>query len=428
MNTFKAKEIAQAILLALTMLVVACPVQAKDLAAPAWIASWTASAMSGATPPDAPAILKVPVESISGQTIRQRVTLSKGGLALRIKFTNEFGTKPVQIGAASVAYRDERTGETKRVAVTFGNSQSVAIPAGAPILSDQVSLITQDGSTIAIDAFFPNETPVTTLHQHGLQAGEVTPPGNFTMSDAWPGGSPFTLLYDPVNQKKSFARAFLSEVDVTPATAAKTIVALGDSITDGYGSTPDMNNRWPDFLNRRIQTAGKPFAIVNQGISGNQVLANGAGQSALARFDRDVLAPPGVRTIILLEGINDIVFSGGLIPGISRPDIITADEVIGGYRQLIARAHAHGLRILGGTLTPFESTAAPAPAKEQVRLAVNQWIRGSKEFDGVIDFDEVIADSPHPNRMKPEYDSGDHIHPNDAGYAAMAAVIDLGML
>jgi len=247
------------------------------------------------------------------------------------------------------------------------------------------------------------------------------------MADALPGSVPFEIV-EQAHGTKFPARMIISEVDLAGAAPARTVVAFGDSITDGMGSTPDMSRRWPDDLERRIAQAKLNLAVINQGIGGNRILANGLGVSALARFDRDVLAVPGASTVIILEGINDIGFSGGMVPGFSRPDIIPAEEIIQGYRQLIARAHARGLTIIGATMTPFAGSPAFTPEKEAVRLAVNDWIKTSGAFDTVVDFDLVARNPQEPDRLRAEYDAGDHIHLNDAGYETMAAAVPLSAL
>jgi len=228
--------------------------------------------------------------------------------------------------------------------------------------------------------------------------------------------------------RKYAARFFLSEVDMADTQPARTVVAFGDSITDGMGSTPDKNHRWPDYLASRITQAKLNLSVVNQGIGGNQVLAGGLGDSALARFDRDALALPGASTIIVMEGINDIGFSGNMMPGLSRPDVIPAAEIIQGYRQLIARAHANNVKIIGATMTPFAGSSAYTREKDAVRQALNAWIRTSGAFDAVIDFDAVARDPQKPDQLKTEFNGGDHIHLNNAGYEAMAAAIDLSKL
>lgn len=384
--------------------------------------------MPAALPAGAPRAWQMPVAVIDGQTIRQRLTLSRGGVALRVRFSNEFGAAPLRIGSASVIYRDPRSGKTAYVPLRFGGEPSVTVPAESPVLSDPVRLSVPGGATIEVSAFFPDRTPVTTLHQQALQSVEISGRGDFVLARALPGARPFTVVVDPIHHYTAEARPFLSEVDVLTGSGVGVIVALGDSITDGFQSTPGADDRWPDFLARRVRRAHLDLAIANEGISGNRVLADGAGPSALSRFDRDVLAVPGARTVILLEGINDIGFSGGLVPGLSSKKVLSARRLIWGYQQLIARAHEHGLRIILGTMTPFAGSPAYSAAKERVRLAVNRWIRSNHEADGFIDFDKAMRDPRDPSRLLPALDSGDHIHPNDRGYAVMAHAIDLKLL
>ena len=399
---------------------------ATDGAAPAtWYATWAASPFDAHSFP--PAIFAPTIDTVSNQTVRQTITISRSGSQVRIRISNEFGNTALHIGAASVSYRPAGTTKSKRVALTFGGSPSMTIPAGAPIFSDAVSLKVPDGADLEISLYFPDKTPISTYHLLGLQRSDVSGPGDFTMAESLPGAVSFEYVQKMFGQR-FVARAFLSEVDVADPVPARTVVAFGDSITDGQGSTTDKNNRWPDFLARRIAKAGLHLAVVNEGIGGNQVLANGLGVGALGRFDRDVLALPGASTVIMMEGINDIGFSGGMIPGLSRPDVIPPEDIIQGYRQLIARSHARGLKIIGATMTPFGGSPAFVPAKEAVRQAVNKWIRTSGAFDAVVDFDSVTRDPQQPDRLRSDYASADNIHLNDAGYEAMASAVDLSGL
>lgn len=394
-------------------------------AAPTWYASWTASPFDAKSFP--PAIIAPTIETLSNQTSRQSVTISRGGSSVRIRISNEFGDAGLHVGASSLGYRPEGAKKAMRVELTFGGLRSMTIPAGAAIVSDPVSVSVPDGADLEISLYFPDETPVSTYHLLGMQRSEVSGPGDYTAAEAMPDAVSFDYV-DKVSGTRFIARPFLSEVDVADAAPARTVVAFGDSITDGMGSTPNANHRWPDFLARRIAEAGLPLAVVNQGIGGNQVLANGLGVGALGRFDRDVLALPGASTVILMEGINDIGFSGGAIPGRPNAELIRPEQIIQGYRQLIERSHAKGLRIIGATMTPFAGSSAYTPEREAVRQAVNAWIRTSGAFDGVIDFDLATRDPRQPQQLRRDYASSDNIHLNDAGYAAMAAVVDLSTL
>jgi lysophospholipase L1-like esterase len=292
------------------------------------------------------------------------------------------------------------------------------------VLSDPVDLAVPAQSDLAVSLHLPGETQATTVHGNAFQTSYVSEPGNFTAAAAFPARGKITSW------------PFLTEVDVKAA-GAVAIVALGDSITDGSNTTVDTNRRWPDVLARRLQAsqdgalAPPRFGIVNRGIGGNRLLRDPGewppfGRAVLARFDRDVLATAGVRHVVLLIGINDIGHPGtGAMPAAEGP---TAQDLIAGYRQVIARARTHGIAIHGATLTPFEGTVFPGyytVPKEAVRQAVNKWMRESGEFDSVIDFDRALRDPAQPARLLPGYDSGDHLHPNDAGMAALAGAIPL---
>jgi len=376
-----------------------------------WISSWTAS-------PQAPRGV-VPA-SFSNRTIRQIVHLSVGGNKVRVRLSNEFGTRPVLIGAASVA----AAGGGAAVApgslhpLTFGDAKSIIIAPGAPALSDPVELNVSALSDVAVSLYLPDTTDVGTVHQTGLQTAYVSPAGDFTGSAEFPAVDRFAN------------RFFLSGVMVEASAPARAIVAFGDSITDGTNSTVNANSRWPDVLSRRLRQAGLPLAVLNQGIAGNRVLTDGLGASALARFDRDVLSQPGVSHVVIFLGINDIGIPGGAFE--PRGIVRTAEEIIAGYKQLIELAHLHAIKVIGSPLTPFENALSGGsnqgyftPDKEAKRQAVNKWIRTSGAFDGLIDFERVIADPEHPSAIASTYDSGDHLHPNDAGYKAMGEAIDL---
>ncbi len=376
-----------------------------------WIGSWTAS-------PQAPR--GVMPTSFSNRTIRQIVHLSVGGNKVRLRLSNEFGTRPVLIGAASVAMAggssDIVSGSLRPL--TFGGSKSVIIPPGAPALSDPVELNVAPLSNVAVSLYLPAATDLGTVHQIGLQTAYVSAAGDFTASSEFPIVDRFAN------------RFFLAAVLVEPVSPVRAIVTFGDSITDGTNSTVNANGRWPDVLARRLKEAGAAVAVLNQGISGNRVLSDGAGISALARFERDVLSQPGVSHVVIFVGINDIGWPGTAIEpnGIVR----TADEIIAGYKQLIERAHLRSIKVIGSPLTQFENAFAGmpnqgyfTPDKEAKRLAVNNWIRTSGAFDGIIDFEPVLADPSHPTAIAAAYDSGDHLHPNDAGYRAMGESIDL---
>jgi len=376
-----------------------------------WVGTWTASPH----PPRG-----VMPASFSNQTVRQIVRVSIGGGRVRIKLSNEFGSKPVLIGAASIGLAGKGTeivaGSLR--SLTFGGAKKVTLLPGAPALSDPVELNVAPLSDLAINLYLPAATELATVHQVGLQNADVSAPGDFTASAEFPVVDRFTH------------RFFLSGVLVEPSAATRAIVTFGDSITDGTNSTVDANGRWPDVLARRLKDAGTAIAVLNQGISGNRVLSDGAGVSGLARFERDVLSQPAVSHVVIMLGINDIGWPGTALEpnGIIR----TADDIVAGYKQMIERARIRSIKVIGATLTPFENALAGRSNqgyftldKEVRRLAVNHWIRTSGAFDTFIDFDRVIADPSRSEAIAAPYDSGDHLHPNDAGYRAMGEAVDL---
>lgn len=382
----------------------------------------TAQPAAPAGTPAAPAVAAPPAGgrggfpapvTISNQTIRQIVRVSVGGDRLRVVLSNAFGTAPIEIGAAHVALRDRDSAiEPSSVKpVTFGGHAAGKILPGATIVSDAIDLSVPAISDLVVDLYLPGElgtgpSPVTT-HNGASQTNYLSATGNHS------GQSTMTV------ERTTGAWFLLARVEVAAPAGAGALVAFGDSITDGARSTADMNSRWPDYLARRLAARrGSAMGVLNAGISGNQVLGDGAGVSALARFDRDVLMQTGVTHVIIMEGINDI--------GIARANPTpSAADLIAGHKQLIERARARGLKVYGATLTPFEGAAYYTAEGEAKRQALNQWIRTSGAYDGVIDFDEVTRDPAAPTRFLPAYDSGDHLHPGDAGYKAMGEAIDL---
>ena len=355
--------------------------------------------------------------TFNGQTIREVVRISIGGGRLRVRLSNEMGTVPLTVGAAHVAIAGPggtiQSG-TDRV-LTFGGQGSVTLAPSAPALSDPVDMDVPDLTSLAISLFFPMSTGAATTHGTASQTTFISGAGDFTASPAFPVAT------------TSVSRFFLSAIYVVPDSPADAVVTLGDSITDGLFSTVDANRRWPDRLAERLAALHrfKRTSVANAGISGNRVLHDFVGPNAQSRTDRDVLGQPGVRFVTLLEGINDIGFPTLLgLPA----QAVSAADIIEGYRQLIARVHSHGLKIYGATLTPFEGTIYPGyftTDGETKREAINHFIRTSGAFDAVIDFDAAVRDPAHPTRMLPAFDSGDHLHPNDAGYLAMADAINL---
>jgi len=356
-----------------------------------------------------------PPTNVSNQTLRQIVHTSIGGTRLRVVLSNAFGTDPVEIGAAAVALRDKDTAivpASSRPLTFDGNPKGTILP-GATLVSDAVDVKLSPLADLVVDLFLPGElgtgpSPVTT-HNGASQTNYLSPAGNHVGEPAF------------ADSTKSGAWFLLARVEVAAAPSTMAVATFGDSITDGARSTADTNSRWPDELARRLAAKkADSVAVLNAGISGNRVLGDGAGVSALARFDRDVLMQTGVTHVIVMEGINDI----GI--GRSNPTPSAAD-LIAGHKQLIDRAHARGLRIYGATLTPFEGAPYYTQEGEAKRTALNEWIRTSHAYDGVVDFDMVTRDPTAPKKFLPAYDSGDHLHPDDAGYKAMGDAIDLAL-
>ncbi|HVZ24320.1 MAG TPA: SGNH/GDSL hydrolase family protein [Vicinamibacterales bacterium] len=387
-----------------------------------WVGTWATAVVArpqGGGParrggPPAP-----PPLVIDNQTLRQVVHTTIGGTRVRVVFSNEFGTTPVEIGTAHVALRamEGAIVPSSDRTLMFSGRAGFQIPPGAIAVSDPVQLAVPEGSDLVVDLYLPGEvgssaSPLT-MHGGANQTIYVSTTGNHAGEPSLAGATVNRSWY------------LLSHVDVDAPAQTSAVVTFGDSITDGTRSTPDTNSRWPDELARRLEArhGGHRFAVLNAGIAGNQVLGDGfpgAGVNALSRFERDVLALPGVSHVIVMEAINDI----GLARANPTP---SADDLIAGHKQLIARAHDRGLKIYGATLTPFEGAAYYSPEGEAKREAVNNWIRTSGAYDGVVDFDKVIRDPAAPTKFLPQFDSGDHLHPNDAGYKAMGDAVDLGL-
>jgi lysophospholipase L1-like esterase len=374
-----------------------------------WIGVWGSSAAANA--PNG--------QPFNNQTLRLIAHSSFGGDEVRIRIANTYGTKSLAIGAAGVALQSADAGiqSGSHRAVTFGGRTSTSIPPGALIVSDPVSLKVAAQTNLSVSIFLPNDTGPATAHPGANQISYASGAGNFVATVET---APFAT------QLQSWP--LLAGIEVRAGAHEHTIVTFGDSITDGYKSTVSANKRWPDFFTARMHAAGKKVAVVNAGISGNRLLHDSAGGSprfgpnALSRFDRDALTVSGATHVVTLIGINDIGMGS---PARSPEEVVSADEIIAAHEQLIMRAHARGLKIVGATLTPFRGAAYFTEEGEKKRETVNAWIRANKNYDGVIDFDKATLDPQKPSQMLAAYDSGDHLHPNDAGYKAMADAVDL---
>jgi lysophospholipase L1-like esterase len=410
-----------------------------------WVGAWGTAPIS--LPPAPPSSGTQPANpvfppppQVGNRTVRQVVRASVGGSQVRVALTNRFGTKPLRIGAAHVATRAAGPAIVGKSggALQFRGKPSVTIEPSAMVLSDPVALDVRAFGDLAIDLYLPDEaweaTSPTTYHGSALATSYLSPKGNHAGAASMPVEATFQQWL------------FLSRVEVSSATAPGTVVTFGDSITDGTGSTPDTNSRWPDFLARRLgdRYGSAAPGVINAGIAGNRVLSHNAGSSllkraglagaseqmddpnalfgpsGLSRFDQDVLLQPGVTHVIVLETINDIGMS-------FDPVSPTVEQLVGGHRALIQRAHARGLKIYGGTLTPFKGAFYWTESGEARRQKLNEWIRTSGEYDGVVDFDAAVRDPKDPGKFRENFQPGDWLHANDAGYKAMADAIDLAL-
>jgi len=352
------------------------------------------------------------------QTIRQPLPLSRPETRLSLRFSNETGGELLSIGRATIALSGRKPGQIlagSALALTFAGKRAVRLPPGQTIWSDPVTM--PSTREVVLDLFVDRATGVTAMHPMGRATSFISDDGDET-------GQTDLGSHDTTN-----SRFFVTMVKAFDPQATGTIVALGESITDGAHSTPDANTRWPDILAHRLEDAGLRAGVVNQGLAGNRLVHDAPlmsyGPSALRRFERDVLSVPGVKTVIVLEGINDI----GLPRSSGLPEQeVTAAQMIEALKTLVHSAHRHRARVVLGTLPPFQNAAFPRyfdkPA-EAKREAVNAWIRCGKVADEVVDFDALLRDPQHPEELRAEYDSGDHLHPNDAGYRIMAEGIDL---
>lgn len=375
-----------------------------------WVGSWATSAFDGDPWHTAPTLVD--------STLREIVHTSIAGSELRVRLTNEFGIEPLRIGAASVA---PSTGAGAIDAsglhdLTFAGSKSIVIPPGAEVLSDPVAMTTAPAADLAISVYLPLQQISDVSVHSSAQQDNYIQTGDHVRDASLTGPTVTPSWY------------FVKGVDVEPSTSrpAGAVVAFGDSITDGAYATENQNHRWPDYLAARLRAnpATANLSVLDEGIGGNCVLIHCVGQNALARFDRDVLSQAGVKYVIVLESINDI----GALHNPNRPDYnLTAEDLEQGFTQLVDRAHEHGIKVYGATVTPYKGAGYFTEKGEQIREAVNQWILTSHVFDGVVDFDKATRDPANPLTFAPQYDSGDHLHPKDAGYSAMADSIDLSL-
>ncbi len=420
-HSFSASSRLSALLLASTLVLAAAPARAD------WITTWSAAPVRPMnTGPMTSLGPLMAAPSFKNQTLAQTLRISAGGKAMRVRLTNLYGEKALEIGGARVALLDKDGKEVPGSAhlLAFAGKPTAAIAPGAPLLSDSIALPTRDLARLSLQIYVPGETGPCTCHQVGLDNMLVSPPGNHL-------GKAFT----PVQTLQN--RPFFAAIEVDAIKGAGTIAMMADSITDGVGSTVGANRRWPDYLAARLSAAtpGK-WGIANQGISGNRILSDGMGVSALARLDRDILALPGIRTLIVFEGVNDLGIAFGAAQraaATGQPNpfhdgtIVTAETMIAGYRQIVERARARGVKVVGATIAPFKGATYWTQEGEAVRQQINAAIRSGKLFDDFLDFDLAFRDPADPLQMRPGYHIGDHLHGTDAGYEAIAKSINLSL-
>ena len=372
-----------------------------------WVGTWSVGLQAASSP-----------LQLTGQTLRQIVNTSVGGERVRLRLSNVYGTSDLVIGSAHVALSDggaailpgsDRT-------LRFNGLPTITIPPGALVMSDSVALDVPALGDLAVSLYLPGNVTARTQHEVGLQTNHISAPGDFTAATTF-ASTTMQSYY------------FLSAVDVLASRPARAVVALGDSLVDGFASTPDLNQRWTNLLAERLQSHGgtASVAVLNAGVSGNRILHDLVGTGSLARLDRDALVQSGAEYLLVQQGNTDILIPD--LVGLPAQNV-TAEQIIQGHKQIIDRARAMGLRVYAATLVPVEGYPFPGfwtAAMEQKRQTVNHWIRTSRAYDAVVDFDEVLRDPANPTRLRPDYDSGDHVHPNDLGYRALAESISLSL-
>ena len=410
--------------LAVVLLTAAVTLPAQTKSAPAagehWVTTWaTAQALAptrlpfgNGEPVLPPPGARVPA-TLKDQTVRMFAHASLGGRRVRVSLSNALEKPTLRVGAARVALRAhgaEIVPASDRP-LTFSGRASTVVPPGTIVVSDPVDLVLPALTDVIVSLYLPEETGMPTVHPDGMHTAYIAS-GDATATAALTASATTT------------AYLWLASVDVLAPFNAAAVVTFGDSITDGVGATLDRDRGWPSLLAAKLASGrvGAPVAVVNAGLSGNRLLRPGFGVSALARFDRDVLSHAGVRWMTVLLGINDITFPA--VPGAAPSEAVTADDLIWGFQQIIERAHRHGIKVAGATIMPVEGVNTYTAGGEAIRQAVNTWIRTSKAYDAVIDFDAAVRDPAHAGRLRADFDPGDHVHPNDAGNAAMAAAID----